>query len=178
MGGVKLLGFGIILYIGNWFYFIFNGPLLPWYLCQFGFSVYFMILGYLYRRHENQVDLIVYRSKFLIWVAFMTYIVAIYFANQSYSIMGSKYIVDCFLITNLNLYIYVYFNKQYLLNMWCLRFILSRFINTESISYPEIFQLITVIVVAVLTALPVIIINRYVPQITGKGYNLYKFKNK
>lgn len=198
-GGVKLLGFGIILYIGNWFYFIFNGPLLPWYLCQFGFSVYFMILGYLYRRHENQVDLIVYRSKFLIWVAFMTYIVAIYFANQSYSIMGSKYIVDCFLITNLNLYIYVYFNKQYLLNMWCLRFIgcnsllyfglhgkiltlttfiLSRFINTESISYPEIFQLITVIVVAVLTALPVIIINRYVPQITGKGYNLYKFKNK
>lgn len=63
MGGVKLLGFGIILYIGNWCYFIFNGPLLPWYL---RFSVHFMILGYLYRRHENQVDLIIYRSKILI----------------------------------------------------------------------------------------------------------------
>lgn len=57
-----------------------------------------MILGYLYRRHENQVDLIIYRSKILIWIAFVTYIVAIYFANQSYSIMGSKYIVDCLLI--------------------------------------------------------------------------------
>lgn len=158
-----------------------------------------MILGYLYRRHENQVDLIIYRSKILIWIAFVTYIVAIYVANQSYSIMGSKYIVDCFLITNLGLYVYVYFNKQYLHFFWYLRFIgcnsllyfglhgkiltlttfiLSRFVDTESINYPEIFQLATVVVVAVLTALPVIIINRYVPQIIGKGYNLYKFKNK
>lgn len=113
--------------------------------------------------------------------------------------MGSKYIVDCLLITNLGLYVYVYFNKQYLQNIWCLRFIgcnsllyfglhgkiltlttfiLSRFVDTESINYSEIFQLATVVAVAVLTALPVIIINRYVPQITGKGYSLYKFKNK
>lgn len=38
-------------------------------------------------------------------------------------------------------------------------FILSRFVDPKSINYPEIFQLVTVVAVAVLTALPVIIIN-------------------
>ena len=194
--GNYLLGIGIILYTGNWLYFRFSGPLLPWYLCQFGFSVYYMILGYLYRKYEERIDIIIYRNKNLIWLAFALYLAAIYWTNKSYSIMGSQYLVDCFLITNLGLYVYIYFNKQFLKKipvfifigcnsllyfglhgkiLTLTTFLTSQFPEIKNYFHTEIFQLITVVMVAILTALPVIIINRFAPQIIGKGYKLCRF---
>lgn len=195
----KLLLTGCVLYVVNWVYFTFSGPLLPWYLCQFGFGVFYIILGYVYRRYEDRIDKIIYRHTFLILTASILYIVSIYFLDENYSIMGSKYLIDCFLITCLGLYIFIYLNKKVLYKIPAFLFVgantllyfglhgkgltastyaAGKFFDLSLAMFPELFHIIMTVLVAILTAIPVIIINRYVPQVTGKDYKLKLFINK
>lgn len=174
-----------------------HGPAMPWYLNRVGYGVFYMSLGVLYKEKlEECLDR--YMNQAMLWGALLVYVSLIFVFRMNYSYNGSEYIVDAMLITLLGILLTVYLSKYYLEKIACLNYIgantlcyfgfhhkiivvvtmvvlmISAKIGiTHSGSVDEIFRIVITAIVAILTAIPTYIVNRWFPWVIGKGYKLW-----
>ena len=197
----KLLLISCLLVIVNWLYKdVFNGPFLPYYLSYFGYGCLYMSLGYSFRKYETNSDKII--KPWMTIFAMIAYIVTITYTQKTYSFAGGgKCVIDSLLIAILGLFIMVYLSKislncggKFLLFIgansllyFCfhgkvlsfLDFIAKKFlygngILEHSVTTDICVRILLTIIDALIVIIPVIVVNKWMPWLTGKGYKLWK----
>lgn len=196
----KLLIAGIILFVLNailkyWFML----PSIPWHIDVAGFACFYMALGKFYKHYENKIDKIV-SNKILI-LLLIIYVLSIWLFNLKFSFYGSRYIIDSLIITIIGLTLCVYISKRFLQNNKFLLFvgsntlfyfafhgkvysllqtITSKVLPTYIIGQNHLsdfgIAICIVLLDAIILIIPMMIVNKYFPQILGKGFKLWKAK--
>lgn len=194
----KLLIVSFFLFILNVAYSIWwDGPQIPWHVNGAGFGCFYMGLGKAYKYYERGIDSTVSRKVLLLCL--IVYIMILYFYHAGISYGGSRYIIDSLLITSLGLLVCVYVSKLVLNNN---RFLL--FVGANTLFYfafhGKVYSLLQTVIdrglvwggiehtfsldlclgifVTFLDALILVpfamFINRYIPQVLGKGFKLWE----
>jgi fucose 4-O-acetylase-like acetyltransferase len=179
-------------------------PVLPWHIQFIGFGCFYMALGYSYKQYEKKVTVFL-EKKEIFWLSLLFYI-SILFVFQSFfqrsniSFGGSFYIVDALVLTILGISIMLKFAKMggvklfsfiganslcyfalhgkiYSLLQTIIEKVFMRFSFTHS-TLIDFFLGIGVTVLDVLILIiPIMIINKYMPFILGKGFK-FSFLDK
>ena len=195
----RLLAVGLILFAFNVAYsYWLKMPGIPWHFDSVGFGCFYMALGKWYKHHEVEIDKRV--NKSLVLVLSIVYIAVLQFTELRANWTGSFYIVDSLFLTMLGLIIIVGISKsKYLNNNHFMLFVGSNTLFYFAM-HGKVYSLLQTIVskvtpnyligenryydfligggIAIATALVLIIpakfIDKYCPQILGKGFKLWK----
>lgn len=194
---IWLLVLSAILFILNSITYHWLGvKFIPWHLATFGFAIFYMALGKLYRLYEKQIDS--FLTLPVLAVFLVVYIAAIYFAGRDIyiSFYGSKYIVDSMILTLMGIILIISLSKS-ISGKWISMIL---FVGANSLfyfafhgkAYSFVFSLmnklypkwtvindvvisIFVIIMDILILiLPGMAMNKYCPFVFGKGFKLWK----
>ena len=194
----KLLVVSLALFVLNVAYSIWlDGPQIPWHVASAGFGCFYMGLGKAYKQYERKIDALMLRKILLLCLAM--YITILCFYHESISFGGSKYILDSLLITSLGLLICVYTSKwilnynRFLLFVGAntlfyfafhgkvyslLQIVIERLFVMGGIEHSFILDICIGLFITFLDALILIpfamFVNKYIPQVLGKGFKLWK----
>lgn len=174
-------------------------PSIPWHIDVAGFACFYMALGKYYKHHENKIDKIV-SNKVLI-LLLIIYSLSIWHFDLKFNFYGSRYIIDSLIITIIGLILCVYISKRFLQNNKFLLFvgsntlfyfafhgkifavlqvILKKIVPTYIIGQNHLsdfgIAICIVLLDAIILIIPMMIVNKYFPQILGKGFKLWKAK--
>lgn len=193
--------YGLILFVinsllGHWFML----PYIPWHIDAAGYACFYMALGKCYKYYENKIDNFI-SNKFLI-LLFIIYVCSIWYWDLHFNFMGSHYIIDSLIITIIGLILCIYISKRLLHNNRLLLFVgsntlfyfafhgkvfavlqvlLSKFWPAYIIGQNTLSDFGIAVCIVLLDAgiliIPMIIINKYLPQILGKGFKLWRVYN-
>lgn len=188
----SLLFISVLLFMGNVFYkYWLKGEEIPWHISTFGFACFYMALGKLYKRYESQIDKIM--TKFRLVILMIVYIAVIFYFDLYVNFRGSMYIVDSLFLTLSGLLIIIYLSK-YWINKKFFSFVgantlfyfafhgkvysLLEFIASKlPIEHTEVTDLLLGMTIVFLDAIILIpfakFVNKYCPQILGKGFKLW-----
>lgn len=197
-----LLGVSTVLLIANWsVYKIATPPDLPYFFGSLGYGCFYMSLGFAFRKIEQRVDKVV--KGWMLICAFLVYMAVISLTGFSCSFYGSTHLIDAVLLTVLGIFIMVYVSKLLpignnrfilfvgsnsllyfcfhgkvlsFLDMLMQKFIYSHHIFEHSVMMDIAVRLSLTIVDALIVIIPVLIVNRWMPFLTGKGYKLWNAK--
>lgn len=196
----KIIIVGLILFILNAILrFWLMLPSIPWHIDAAGFACFYMALGKYYKHHENKIDKII-SNKVLILLLIL-YALLIWHFDFKFSFYGSRYIIDSLIITIIGLTLCVYISKRFLQNNKFLLFvgsntlfyfafhgkifavlqvILKKILPTYIIGQNHLsdfgIAICIVLLDAIILIIPMMIVNKYFPQILGKGFKLWKVK--
>lgn len=158
-----------------------------------------MALGKFYKYHENKIDKIISNKVLVIFL--IIYVLLIWYFDLKISFWGSRNIVDSLIITIVGLILCVYVSKRFLQNnkfllfvgsntlfyfafhgkvYSLLQFITSKLLHTYIIGQNHLndfcIAICIVLLDAIILIIPMIVVNKYFPQILGKGFKLWKAK--
>lgn len=193
-----LILISLLLFVLNVVYSIWLGlPNIPWHLSSAGFGCFYMGLGKVYRHYEAKIDALM--SKSAICLLLVIYIAILCFYNVSISFGGSKYMIDALIITLLGLLVCVYLSKiilnhnRFLLFVGAntlfyfafhgkvyslLQTITEKLFIISDIEHTLMLDFCLGIFITFLDALILIplalFVNKYIPQVLGKGFKLWK----
>jgi len=177
----------------NWIYiYLLKGPHLPWHIELTGFACCYMFIGKIYKKLEKEIDGTTTSICFLSAGIYLTYITV---TSNSCNFYGSQWAIDSILLTLLGLTVMIKVSKK--LNSSFLRFVGANtllyfafhgkamsFVNviitklgigiSEPVLLYNVFLIVQTLFVAVLLIPVCILINRYVPQVLGKNYKLWR----
>lgn len=178
------------LFASNYVYtYLLKGPQLPWHIQYMGFGCFYLGLGKIYQTYENKID------KYLTWKIFIgcliTYFTWISITHTTIIYHGSPKGYDALILTLTGLIWIVYITKYWINNCRLLLFIgantLIYFsIHRQILNIVQAIQIkmnfepswwlniIDVIAIAIIIIIPTKIINKWIPQLTGKGFKLWK----
>jgi len=176
-------------------------PNLPWYINIIGFGCFYMTLGHLYKKHEKEI--LSFEKRFNIFHIFFVFIIILIFKYWSNSnavtFESSKFVVDAVVITCLGILLVIKFAKLH-------NYKLFTFIGANSLLFyamhGKIYSLLQNIAVmlfaklgivhtalidftlgigiaistVIILIIPVLLINKYMPFLAGKGYKLWEAK--
>lgn len=195
--GLQLIVVAFILYFGNcvaWYVFHID---LPWHLNTVGFGCFYMALGKIYRRYEPLIDSHI--KWWMVLIVVIVYAVYIAYSGVYISSGGSAMMIDAAIITLIGLVLIITVSKKYLGSSRLLLFV-----GANSLLYfalhgkvysllqtvgkkvsPEVFmsddfwiKAAVAVGVVLLDALilipPTILVNKYVPQILGRKFKLWR----
>ena len=170
---------------------------LPWHLSTFGFGCFYMALGRLYRQYEEKIDGFV--KGWMVMLALLIYVGYISYSKRYISWYGSTSIIDAMIVTLAGLLLIIVISKK-----WLGRSRLLLFVGSNSLLYfalhgkaysllltmgakfmPGIFgsedffvkgciALSVVLLDALILIPPTVFVNRYVPQILGRKFKIWK----
>lgn len=196
----RIIIVGLVLFVLNailkyWFML----PGIPWHIDVAGFACFYMALGKYYKHHENKIDKIV--SNKVLMLLLIIYSLSIWHFDLKFSFYGSRYIIDSLIITIIGLILCVYISKRFLQNNKILLFvgsntlfyfafhgkifavlqvILKKIVPTYIIGQNHLsdfgIAICIVLLDAIILIIPMMIVNKYFPQILGKGFKLWKAK--
>lgn len=195
---IQLLSVCVILFLLNVVYSRYlDGPSIPWHISSMGYAIFYMGLGKLYRYKELVFDS--YIRKWHLIPLVMVYVAIIYIFDLHISFAGSDFAIDAIFITVIGLVIMIYLCKWY-----CENNKLLLFVGSNSLFYfafhGKVYSLLQTIVAKILSVsqytlsplefnimgflivlldaliliVPTMFVNRYIPQILGKGFKLWK----
>lgn len=194
----KLLIVSLTLFILNVIYSIWwDGPQMPWHVNGAGFGCFYMGLGKAYKYYESKID--AWMSRNMLFLCLIIYVVLLWFYNIDISFSGSRYIVDSLLITSLGLLVCVYLSKLIVSHNRLLLFVGSntlfyfafhgkaysllqtvtgRFLTMVDMEHSCMLDFCIGISITFMDALILIpfamFVNKYIPQILGKGFKLWR----
>lgn len=170
-----------------------------WHIYAFGFACFYMALGSAYREYENIIDRHV--RWWMVLLCVVAYAALILVSDKEISFSGSEGILDSMILTVLGLIIVVGISKKYLHNSRLLLFVGANSLfyfafhgkvysllltMGEKVSYSTfhsenfwvnaVVAFSIVLLDAIILIPPSILVNKYLPQILGKKYNLWKTK--
>lgn len=175
----------------------FHIPVINYHLQCSGFACFYMGLGLLYREKEAIIDAIILKKSKMIIMA-IVYFAWILISRQYYTFGGSKYVLDSIIITIIGLCLVVYSSKTFLNKNKLLLFVGSNSLlyfalhgklfsilqKVISKCVPQMFNdyyleklmlgIVITFCVIVILVIPIKLINRYCPQIIGKGFKLWQ----
>jgi len=198
----RLLAVGAVLFVLNAAYsYWLKLPSIPWHVSSAGFACFYMALGKFYKHHEEEIDNAI-STKMLIAMA-IAYVVLIQSLGIKVSFAGSKYVVDALLITVIGLILCIRISKSLLVNDRFLLFVGSntlfyfafhgkvysllqtvtlKMIPTYEVGINKCYDMLTgggtVLIDALILIIPAMLVNRYCPQVLGKGFKLWKVGNQ
>lgn len=183
----------IMIVINQIVIYNFHCPMLPWKLNYCLWAVAIMGLGKVYREYENRID-----TMFMKWYvalpAFFVFIILVFYSHESIVFWGSANWFYAFVIPFTGMIWMLYLSKRIIVNNIPLLYIgansliyfalhrqiltaveamTKRILQTLSLHPSVWINLCEVILIAALIAVPVWIINKYIPQVTGKGWKLW-----
>lgn len=170
--------------------------MLPWKINYCMWACGIMGIGKVYRFSENEIDKKIMKPWIVI-ISTIIYFSLLYLTKDSIVFWGSKNWVNAFVVPATGMICMIYLSKKIIVNNKILLFIgtntlvyfaLHRQILhvVESITgkllmrisfTPTVWtNIIEVCIIALLLSIPTLIINKYIPQITGKGWKLWNVK--
>lgn len=184
----------LCLFALNSVYNVLDGEVLNWRINSLGFGCFYMGLGKVYRRYEYRIDnALGWKWTFLCAVGYFTYIAitgnTVNFGGDSYfgivalplSLSGLAWVIwlskhvtvnsKCLQFIGTNTLLYFCLHRQVLNGV---ESIVNKFLSKISMEPSVWMNLIEVVVIAALLAVPTWFINKYIPQVTGKGWKLWK----
>lgn len=186
---IRLFVVSLILFVLNWVYsYVFEFPILPWYINSAGFALFYMGLGNIYKHNESLIDKNYLKLLLPLGIVNVAYILVF----NSCNFAGSKFLVDSLFLTMSSITILVVLSKKYFSKSKLLLFIGSNslfyfafhgkcFTVLEHIEMKFLFSqfehnaavdllvcIVNVILTALLLIVPAILINKYVPFAVGK----------
>ncbi len=193
----RLLAVSLLLFVANVAYSIWLGaPRMPWHVTSAGFGCFYMGMGKVYKQYERQIDAVV--SKKVLSFVLVSYILVLCFYDVPISYGGSRYVIDSLLLTSAGLLICVYVSKLVLHSNRLLLFtgantlfyfafhgkvysflqtVTARCLTASGIGHTFISDFGLGILITFADALILIpfamLVNKYVPQILGKGFKIY-----
>ncbi len=193
----RLLVVSLLLFVANVAYSIWlDGFQMPWHITKAGFGCFYMGLGKVYKQYERQIDAAM--SKKVLSVVVVSYILVLCFYDVPISYGGSRYVIDSLLFTSAGLLICVYVSKLVLHSNRLLLFtgantlfyfafhgkvysflqtVIARCLTVSGIGHTFISDFGLGILITFADALILIpfamLVNKYGPQILGKGFKIY-----
>lgn len=195
---IALIGFLLSsAYYSSWL----RLPELPWYINFTGSGCFYMALGFAYKHYEHKLKK--FETKTVFFCALLTYVVFVALRKYVLhlyliSFNGSDYVIDALIITLLGIFIMIYLSKRIKqeklilfvgtnsLLYFCLHYQLRSLMQvvadkafvklalTHSATIDIVLGVGLTLLGAVILIVPVILINKYLPFIIGKGFKLYK----
>lgn len=197
----RLLFVGIVLFILNTAYSQWlKLPSLPWHITGAGYACFYMALGKWYKHNETKTDSRIGKPLLIAMAVAYVAIIQLFGINVSWS--GSKIVIDALFVTIVGLVLIVRISKNRVFNNS--RFLL--FVGANTLFYfafhGKVFSLLqtltlklmpnyevgmnkcydlligggTVFTDALILIIPAMIVNKYFPQLLGKGFKLWKVK--
>ena len=196
---VKLLIImALACFLFNWIYlYHFKSISLPLAVGLTGFACFYMCCGRLYKLKENRIDTLLNRKIFILAVS--VYLTTILLTQVDCNFYGSPYMVDALLLSLCGLYIMIYIGKhmrnrfiEYVGANTLLYFafhgkamsfvswLASKLFDISAfpVFYKETVLIVYTIVTALLIIIPTILVNKYCPQILGRGFKLYNISKQ
>ncbi len=190
---------GLLLFVANTAYSHWLAlPSIPWHVCYAGYACFYMALGKLYKSHEQRIDGLI-SNRWLPIIA-LAYIAVIYFGDFHITFLGSRYLVDALFVTVIGLILCVLVSKRFLNNSRFLLFVgantlfyfafhgkvysllqslagkTALYSDAENLFYRLAIAAVIVLADALILILPAMFVNKFVPQILGRGFRLWKVK--
>lgn len=191
---VQLLTASLVMIVVNQvIIYILSCPMLPWKINYSLWACGIMGLGKVYKAYEMEIDKILMKW-WIAGISFMAYLFMIYIGKQQIVFWGSSKWFYAMFIPFTGMISMIFFSKKITINSKVLLFIgantllyfcLHRQVlnGVESVvnkilpkisMEPSVWvNLIEVMVIAALLAIPTWFINKYIPQVTGKGWKLW-----
>lgn len=188
---ILLIVCSCLIVIGQLLLYVLKIPSLPYKFHTVFFACALMGLGKVYKAYEERIDKLLFK-KYIIVILLLSYIILVFVFKPYINYYGNRNWLLAFYIPFSGLIVFLYFSKKISKNEF-LRYIGSNsllyfaihrqvLIVVESIckrimaltnSSPSVYiNIIEVFVIAILIALPVFFINKYCPQIFGKGWKI------
>jgi fucose 4-O-acetylase-like acetyltransferase len=197
---IAFVGFLLSVMYDSWL----KLPALPWHIQFIGNGCFYMALGFAYRKHEQKLKSCEKRTAFFSVLSLYFAFVAIrkfILHLPDISFDGSFYFIDALIITLLGIFAMIYISKR-LTNAKLILFvgansllyfcmhgkvysllqvitekIFSKFAIAHSETIDFLLGLGMTFLVAIILIIPVILINRYLHFLIGKGYKLWNSGN-
>ena len=191
----RLLGLSVLLIIFNQILlYILHCPVLPWRLhcCMWACGI--MGIGKVYRQYEHRVDKTVLKWP-IVSGCLLAYFCLITYGKVSVNFWGHPNWLYASALPLTGMTVMLYLSKHVTVNSKALLYVgantlvyfaLHRqilqlverlFVKMQqgfSIEASIVTNLLEVLVIALLLVVPTFLINKYIPQVTGKGWKLWK----
>lgn len=173
--------------------FVFGINDLPWEFDKTGFCCFFMGMGKLYSQYEAKIERhLTWKSALLCFVVY----VAIISLMQEYIIFGScKHLWDSAVLYSTGLVWMLWLSKHVICNSKFLLYVGSnsllffcmhrqvlnvvqsvwiKLLLKGGLEASVLTNIVEVLIIALLLVIPTVIVNKYIPQLAGKGFKLWK----
>lgn len=189
-----LAGCILLIILGQLVVFVLRCPMMPLKMNYSFWAIAIMGFGKLYKAYEYRIDAMIMSWKIAI-ATFLLFVYLIYETGVSINYFGNANWFLAVVIPLTGLHWMLYLSKHIMVNVKPLLFIganslvyfalhrqvlnavegVTKKVMAAFSLEPSFFSnLLEVVVIAALIVVPVWLINKYIPQVTGKGWKLWK----